>query len=227
VWSCAPTRSRVWSVCVIVWSGVFVSTSAPLQCRDVFQNSLSTHTAYCHLARRHHILRVINFIFYESVYFIYLSIHSCKNDNKIKRNTIHIKANATVRQQGISLTDAFITNISTVTVTYNIVKPVLGLCDCVDCKDIRTLRSAHTYSFIEENVDRPQRNADCTLVTCCVPRGLDREFFLFFVCMYLIVGFFIIYKFCTKLSYRCAIRFIVAYSLTYQLVTRYTSHTVD
>ena len=38
-----------------------------------------------------------------------------KNDNKIQiKNTINIKANATVRHQGISLTDAFITNISTV-----------------------------------------------------------------------------------------------------------------
>jgi len=33
------------------------------------------------------------------------------------------KANATVRHQGISVTDAFITNISTVTII-----PVLGLC---------------------------------------------------------------------------------------------------
>ena len=50
-------------------------------------------------------------------HFIYLLIHSCKNENKIW-NTIDIKANATVihhSHQGISLTDAFITNISTVT----------------------------------------------------------------------------------------------------------------
>ena len=37
-----------------------------------------------------------------------------KNDNKI--NTRKMKANATVRHQGISLTDGFITNISTVTI---------------------------------------------------------------------------------------------------------------
>jgi len=37
-----------------------------------------------------------------------------QNDNKIQiRKTIDIKANATVRPQGISLIDAFITNIST------------------------------------------------------------------------------------------------------------------
>ena len=45
-----------------------------------------------------------------------------------EHNSLNIKANETVRHQGISLTDAFITNISTVTVTYNIVILVLGLC---------------------------------------------------------------------------------------------------
>ena len=40
VLSCAPMRS---GACVyLVWYSVFVPTSAPLQCREAFKNSLST-----------------------------------------------------------------------------------------------------------------------------------------------------------------------------------------
>ena len=60
------------------------------------------------------VLLAVNMCINYSFFYIYLFMNSqLQNDNKIQiRKTIDIKANATVRPQGISLIDAFITNIS-------------------------------------------------------------------------------------------------------------------